>query len=285
LTRRWRTRPGVTTIGWAGRTTSPPTVPPGDAIQELFPSIRTAALQNRLFLKRVVRFLAGQTGVRQFLDVGTGLPTAENTHEVAQQIAADSRIVYVDNDPIVMVHARALLTGSPQGRTAYIEADLRDPAALLADDTLRQTLNLSQPVALLLIAVAHFLPDHEQAYTSVKALVDALGPGSFLALSHVTGDLIPQTLERVTAGGYPGSGDTTFRTREQIARFFDGLDLIEPGLRIVSTWRPDPDTALPDEADVSVFGGVARKPSRSAGEHGVRALPSRDQRSGPRSPS
>jgi hypothetical protein len=234
----------------------------GDEIEKIYPHIRTSAGQNRQFLRRTVRYLVEQAGIRQFLDVGTGLPSAGNTHEVAQEIAPQSRIVYVDNDPLVMVHARALLTSSPQGETAYIEADLREPQTILADDTLPATLDLAQPVAVLLIAVLHFLPDDDVACAAVKTLVDAMAPGSYLVVSHATDDLLePHRVEALTDGGYVGSADTTLRSKARVAAFFDGLDMVVPGLQIVSEWRPEPGVDRPTADRVSVYGGVARKPS------------------------
>jgi hypothetical protein len=159
-----------------------------DAVAAAWPAIRTAVLENRGFLRRAVSFLAGEMGVRQFLDVGTGLPTANNVHDVAQGIAPQSRIVYVDNDPLVLVHARALLTSSPEGVTAYIDADLHEPEKILNDSELQATLDFSEPVALMLLAVLHFLPDGDDPYAIVARLVDALPPGSYLVLSHSTFD-------------------------------------------------------------------------------------------------
>jgi hypothetical protein len=162
--------------------------------------------------------------VRQFLDIGTGLPTAGNTHEIAQGLAKDSRIVYVDNDPLVLVHARALLTSHPHGQTAYIEADLGDPAAILADDTLKATLDLSRPVAVLLVAVLHFLPDDDVAHATVKALVDAMAPASYLVVSHASNQLLPpDTVAAFDTADDEHGGDVALRSRAQIATFFDGL--------------------------------------------------------------
>ena len=234
----------------------------GDAIAAIFPGIVTAAVENRRFLQRAVRFLAEQCGIRQFLDIGTGLPATDNTHEVAQAIAPGSRIVYVDNDPLVLVHARALLTSSPEGRTAYIDADVRDPQTILADDTLKATLDLSQPVAVLLVAVLHFVPDDDQAYAAVRALMDAMSAGSYLVVSHASGDLLePDRVAALARDGYVGSGDTTLRGQAQVARFFDGLDMVPPGLQVVSEWRLDPDSDAyrPRAEQVSVYGGLAQK--------------------------
>jgi hypothetical protein len=236
-----------------------------DAVEATFPSIRLAAVENRAFLRRAVQYLVGQ-GVRQFLDIGTGLPTAGNTHEVAQDLAPDSRIVYVDNDNLVLVHARALLTSHPHGRTAYLHADLREPAAILADDTLNATLDLSQPVAVLVVAVLHFLSDDHVARTAVNTLVEAMAPGSYLVVSHASNDLLPaDTAATFAAADDMHGGDVTLRSKATIASFFDGLDLVKPGVQIVSEWRPDSSERGPAPEEVSIYGGVARKPSTPDG--------------------
>ena len=233
-----------------------------DAIEKIYSGIRTAAVENRLFLHRVVRYLVEVEGLRQFLDVGTGLPTHDNTHEVAQQLDPCARIVYVDNDPLVLVHARALLTSHPCGATAYVQADLRRPDDILAAPELKGTLDLTLPVAVLLVAVLHFLPDHQQAHTAVQTLMDAMPPGSFLVISHATTDLLPaDTARRLTAPDLPGRGDFTARTHEQVTSFFDGLTLLDPGVQVLSTWRPDPDHPPPPADQVAAYGAVARKPT------------------------
>jgi len=227
-----------------------------DAIEAIYPSIRIAAVQNRLFLQRVVRYLVKEAGIRQFLDIGTGLPTVDNTHEVAQRLNPAARVVYVDNDPLVLVHARALLTSHPAGRTAYIEADLGDPQQILTDDELTATLNLGEPVAVLLIAVLHFLSNTETAYGVVKTLMEALPAGSYLAVTHATNDFMPpETVEafRTNTFGF------TSRNHFQVERFFDGLDLSPPGVTAISRWR-NPDTDPPPPEHASVYGGLARKP-------------------------
>jgi SAM-dependent methyltransferase len=231
-----------------------------DAIEAIFPGIRTAAVENRRFLHRAVRYLVQDAGVRQFLDIGTGLPTADNTHEVAQRLAPQSKVVYVDNDPLVLAHARALLTSDPRGATAYLDADLREPGKILADSALTDTLDLTRPVGLLLVAILHFLPDTRQAYGIVRTLMDALPAGSFLVISHATGDLLdPDTARSLDTGDFPGRGDFTGRTHAQISRFLDGLDPVPPGLTVISDWKPDPDTTPPQPQDVSVYGAVAHK--------------------------
>jgi hypothetical protein len=226
------------------------------------PNSRIPPRENRAFLGRVVRYLAGEAGVSQFLDIGTGIPTSPNVHEVAQQIDPRARIVYVDNDPIVLTQARALLTTGPQGRTAYIDADLRDIDAILGSADLQRTLDLSQPVGLLLIAVLHFIPDEDDPWALAARLLAALPSGSYLALSHLTGDFDPAAWAGVVAV-YRRSGVTMqVRRKPDIDRFFAGLDLIDPGVVSLPHWRPDPSDVggPPSDAAVSVYGGVARKP-------------------------
>ena len=169
-------------------------------------------------------------------------------------------IVYVDNDPLVLAHARALLTSDPRGATAFLDADLRDPGKILTDNTLTDTLDLTQPVALLLVAILHFLADTQQAHGIVHTLTDALPAGSFLVITHATTDLLdPGTARTLDTIDVPGRGDFTARTRTQVEHFLDGLDLVPPGLTVISDWRPDPDTTAPQQQDVSVYGAVARK--------------------------
>jgi len=236
----------------------------GDRIAKAFPTIRTAAVENRRFMRRVVSYLAAEAGVRQFLDIGTGIPTSPNVHELAQVVAPAARVVYVDNDPLVVVHARALMTSTPQGATAYVQADLRAPDTVLADPALKATLDLTQPVALLLMAVLHFLYDGDQPYSVVARLVEALPSGSYVALSHATLDPLPaDTQQRIAAFAVPGAGHGTFRprTRAKIASFLDGLKLVDPGLVPIVQWRPDraprPEASVEDTA---VYGAVARLP-------------------------
>jgi hypothetical protein len=233
----------------------------GDRGLQANPNSRIPPRENRAFLRRVVRYLAAEAGIRQFLDIGTGIPTSPNVHEVAQDAAPPSRVVYVDNDPMVLVHARALLTSSAQGRTEYIDADLRDVDALLASPQLRATIDLDQPVGLLLIAIMHFVCDHDDPYGIARRLLAALPSGSYLALSHLTGDFDPAAWEGVAAI-YRRSGVTMqVRSRPDIERFFAGLDLIEPGVQVLPAWRPDADAGdPPTDTQVSVYGGLARKP-------------------------
>jgi S-adenosyl methyltransferase len=226
------------------------------------PNSRIPPRANRAFLGRAVRYLAGEAGISQFLDIGTGIPTSPNVHEVAQAVEPAARIVYVDNDPIVLTQARALLTSGPQGRTAYIDADLRDIDAILGSAELQRTLDLRRPVGLLLIAVMHFIPDEDDPWTLAARLLAALPSGSYLALSHLTGDFDPAAWAGVVEV-YRRSGVTMkVRPRPDIERFFAGLDLIDPGVVSLPRWRPDPSDVgnPPSDAAVSVYGGVARKP-------------------------
>ncbi|MEV6930568.1 SAM-dependent methyltransferase [Dactylosporangium sp. NPDC051485] len=236
----------------------------GDAIAKVYPAIRTTALENRAFLRRAVQYLAEEAGIRQFLDIGTGIPTADNTHEVAQSIAPDSRIVYVDNDPIVLTHARALLSSTPQGATAYIDADLRDPAAILAHDSVRQTLNFDEPIALMLIAIVHFLFDEHHPRETVRHLIDALPPGSYVVMTHGTSDFADPALRahveaEIRAGRL--RLDAVPRSKDEIAAFLEGLDIVEPGIAPVVEWRnPVPESDRPPLADAALYAVVARVP-------------------------
>ncbi|KUL39979.1 SAM-dependent methyltransferase [Actinoplanes awajinensis] len=231
----------------------------GDLLAKSYPAARIAARANRAFLGRAVGFLAGEAGIRQFLDVGTGLPTADNTHEVAQRVAPDSRIVYVDNDPMVMAHARALLTSTPEGQTRYLEEDLREPEQILAA---LDILDLSKPVALILVAVAHFLPDHPRSVEIVRTLLAALPSGSYLMMSMATTDfLTPELKANWDEALRSGRSDVYPRARAEFDEFFAGLELIEPGVVAVSEWRPDPSAEEhPTSVEASLFGAVARKP-------------------------
>ena len=218
--------------------------------------------ENRAFLRRAVYYLAQEAGIRQFLDIGTGLPTVPNVHQVAQSVTPGARIVYVDNDPIVLTHARALLTSSPEGHTEYIDADLRNVESILESAQLREALDLDQPVGLLLFAIMHCVGDDEDPYGIVQRLLDALPSGSYLALSHLTGDFAPEAWAGVTEVYRRGGVVLQVRPRAQIERFFDGLELVEPGVQVVTHWRPDPDddSERVTDTQVSVYGGVARKP-------------------------
>ncbi len=223
--------------------------------------MRAGVLANRAVLGRMTAYLAGEAGIDQFLDIGTGLPTAQNTHEVAQGITAHSRVLYVDNDPLVMAHARALLTSSDEGKTNYIEADLRDPDAILNALELHDTLDLSQPVALMLVAILHFIPGEGQAEPLVRRLVSELASGSYLAITHFTLDFLSAS-EQAAYRHMLASGlsDVWPRGRAEFAALFDGLDLVEPGIVLASDWRPDADAESVDPSRISIWAGVGRKP-------------------------
>jgi hypothetical protein len=211
---------------------------------------------NRAFLGRTVRYLTAEAGIRQFLDLGTGIPSANNTHEVAQGVAADARIVYADNDPIVLRHAQALMRGTREGATTYIEADLRDPAPVLRQAA--ATLDFSQPVAVLLLGVLHLVSDDEDPWGIVATLMDATAPGSYLVISHPALDISDTQAAGQRAYNQNVATAQTLRTRDEVARFFTGLELVEPGLVQVHQWHPDPDDTAP-EGTVSAHGGVAVK--------------------------
>jgi len=229
----------------------------GEQAIRAFPGIPLSARSNRAFLARTVRFLAGEADVRQFLDIGTGIPSANNTHEVAQSAAPASRVVYVDNDPIVLTHARALLASDPAGATDYIDADLRDPQQILV--RAGQLLDLSRPVALMLMAVLQHLDDRDAPYQIVQTLVDALPPGSYLAMSHPAKDIDAEAMAKMADSLNKMMAEkVTFRDRTAVARFFDGLELVEPGLVQASRWRPTSDSEA--DSPAALWGGVARKP-------------------------
>jgi S-adenosyl methyltransferase len=227
----------------------------GDQVLAVFPSIVENARASRAFLIRAVRYLAGEAGIRQFLDLGTGLPTADNTHEVAQRVAPSSRIVYVDNDPLVLVHARALLASSPEGVTDYVEADVRDTDKIV--DEAARTLDFTQPMALMMLGILGNVADYDQARSIVTRLLDAAPSGSYLVINDGT-----NTSEEIAEGARvsgEGGHPYTLRSPEQIAGFFDGLELQEPGVVSTPRWRPEPSpSGLPAELDG--YCGVARKP-------------------------
>jgi O-methyltransferase involved in polyketide biosynthesis len=229
----------------------------GDQILSVLPMIGEMAVQNRAFLRRAVRYLAADCGIRQFLDVGTGLPTANNTHEVAQSVAPDARVVYVDHDPLVLTHARALLTSTPEGRTDYVDADLRDPDTILREAA--RTLDFDQPVALTLLGVLFHIPD-DSAYTIVARLMEELPSGSHLVVTHATNAVTGEGMEEAVRQWNAASSDSiSLRTPEEIARFLDGLEPVEPGVVSIPLWRPDRnEVGTPQEMDE--YGAVGRKP-------------------------
>jgi hypothetical protein len=232
----------------------------GDLLAAAFPTARIAALENRDFLRRSVRCLA-EAGVRQFLDIGTGLPVPDNTHEIAQRIAPESRVMYVDNDPLVMAHARALTVGTPQGRTGYLEADLREPSTILNHPDVRATLDFDQPIGLLLVAVLHFIHDDDQARSIVRQLVDAVPGGSYLVASNLTMDYAgPEQIAKHEEMYASGRSDARARTKEVFGGFFAGLQLLEPGTVAVSDWRPDRAAGeRPTAGEVAINGAVGRR--------------------------
>jgi hypothetical protein len=226
----------------------------GDSIREMFPVISDVAGHSRRFLRRAVTYLAGEAGMRQFLDIGTGLPTANNTHEVAQKIAPSSRIVYVDNDPLVLVHARALLTSSSEGVTDYVDADVHDIGRVL--DGAKRTLDFERPVAVMMLGILNFVLDDAEAGQIVAELVASVPAGSYLALTHPTvelgGEMNVPAMEFYNKRARPA---IRARDRAQIAAFLDGLELVEPGLVSAPLWRPDGEAA-----EVPLWAAVARKP-------------------------
>ncbi|MFB4307541.1 SAM-dependent methyltransferase [Actinomadura sp. GTD37] len=228
----------------------------GDQILGMLPDVARLARASRLFLNRAVWHLAAEAGIRQFIDIGTGLPTVDNTHEVAQRAAPSSRIVYVDNDPLVLEHAKSLLSSTPEGSTAYINADLREPEGVLAGAA--ETLDFGRPIAFTLMGVLEFVPDDDQAYSIVRRLMDAVTPGSHLAMYDGTNVVHGEASDRIVeVWNAAGNAELVLRTPEQIAGFFEGLEVLEPGIVPVTHWRPDG----PGEPEaVDAFGGVGRKP-------------------------
>ena len=231
----------------------------GDRVAAMHPGIRDVARADRAFLGRAVTYLAGEAGVRQFLDIGTGLPTVDNTHEVAQRIAPEARIVYVDNDPIVLTHARALLSGTAEGATAYIDADAHDPASILAGAA--RTLDFSRPVAVILLGILNFVPDTDRARDVVRSLVDAVPSGSHVALTHPTLELGGQSnAEAMRFWNENATPPIVARSEAEIAGFLEGLEILEPGIVSCSRWRPTAEDGSRQAAVVPQFGVVARKP-------------------------
>jgi hypothetical protein len=229
----------------------------GDAIAAAMPGVKLMAVENRAFMGRAVRWLAEQ-GIRQFLDIGTGIPAPNNTHEVAQAVDPSARVVYVDNDPIVLTHARALLTSAPGGANAYIDADLRDPVAILAHPDLPATLNLAEPVALLLVAVLHFVREDEHPQEIIDRLTAALAPGSYLVASHATWEFLPdEAIAALTANNPDGRFQP--RTRARFAELLSAFDLVDPGIVSVAEWHaeslPGP---RPSAEEVACHAAVAR---------------------------
>jgi S-adenosyl methyltransferase len=226
----------------------------GDQILEAFPAIVENARASRAFLARAVRYLAGEAGIRQFLDIGTGLPTANNTHQVAQEVAPDARIVYVDNDPIVLTHARALLTSTPEGATAYIDADLRNPEHILKEAA--QTLDLDKPVAVMLMGILGHIEDDDEARSIVRQLMQDVPSGSYLTMNDGT-DTSEEVVEAARIWNLSANPTYHLRSPERIARFFDGLELVEPGVVSPPQWRPEPGQPA---AAIDSYCGMGRRP-------------------------
>jgi hypothetical protein len=226
-------------------------------IVEASPSLPVSMQANRRYMARVAHYLAAERGIRQFLDIGTGLPTSPNLHEVVQQVAPASRVVYVDNDPIVLVHARALLTTSPEGATAYLDADLHNARAILASEEVAATLDVSEPVAISLIAIMQFVTDEDEAHRIIDELMAPLPAGSALAISTVTAHN-PQAVNAAQAYTIRGIAAKA-RTDAEVTALFRGMDLVEPGVTLVHRWRPDAEAAAIDDTHVQMSGGVAVK--------------------------
>jgi hypothetical protein len=230
----------------------------GDAMIHAIPSMRYMAKENRKFVHRVTTHMAEGEGIRQFLDIGTGLPTPPNLHQIVQQVDPTSRIVYVDNDPLVLVHARALLTSHPAGQVEYIAADLRNPHGILKEPALRDTLDLKQPVGLTLIAVLMLLSEADDPWAQVEQLCDALPSGSCLAITHPTADFNPDEVNAAVTAATRAGMTLVARTRDAVERFFGDWELLDPGVSPVSAWRPDEPVDNPEAA--YYWSGVARKP-------------------------
>jgi S-adenosyl methyltransferase len=223
-----------------------------------YPTIRASVRAQRAFLGRAVRWLVTEAGITQFLDIGTGLPSADNTHEVAQRAAPQARVVYVDSDPIVLAHARALLTSSPEGATHYVDADLRHTAKIC--EQAAEILDFSSPLAIMLIGVLHCIPDADDPAGIVAALVDAMPSGSYLVIAHPASDIHARQVSTATSRINPLMAEpVTLRTHDQVSRFFAGVDLVEPGLVQLHRWRPGPGGPVP-ATDIANYGGVGRKP-------------------------
>ena len=229
-----------------------------EQVAAAYPDIRIAVRAQRAFLARVVHYLVTEAGIRQFLDIGTGLPSANNTHQVAQAAAPSSRVVYVDNDPIVLAHARALLTSSPEGATAYIDADLHDTAAIL--EQAAALLDFRQPVAVMLLGILQGIADQDEPGAIIARLLDAVPPGSYLALTQIAGDVaVDEVAEGVQRYNEQVAAPVAARTHAEVSRFLAGLDLVEPGVVQVHRWRPaagDPG----NDRNLAIYAGVARKP-------------------------
>jgi hypothetical protein len=241
-------------------------------VAEAWPAVMTCAQENRAFMHRVTRTLVHEHGIRQWLDIGSGIPTEPNLHQVAQSLVPEARVVYVDHDPLVLHYAQTLMHGTREGRTGWVQADFNDPDAILNAPQLKQVLDLSQPLALSLNALLHFVTDAQKPYETVNRLLDALPCGSALAISHCTADFDPETWKRIVQIYYDSGTPFRVRSKEEVRRFFDGLDLVEPGIEVVHRWHADAREADAREmverheeftdAEVSLWGGVGIKRER-----------------------
>lgn len=235
-----------------------------ERVLEVCPQIRRTAETNRSFMHRATRTLAAEHGVRQFVDIGTGIPTSPNLHQVAQEAAPDARVVYADHDATVLEYAHVLMRSSAEGRTAYINADVREDA-ILDSPRLREVIDLDEPVALSLVALLHFVPDDRKPYEIVRGMVDRLAPGSFLVLSHCTNDFDAVSWQGVKKVYDAGGTTVQFRSKDEVERFFDGMELLDPRVTVAHDWRPDsPVEATGEEAELlrsaALYAGVGRKP-------------------------
>jgi hypothetical protein len=230
-----------------------------EAIIAQLPDLPIMARAGRAFLGRAVRFLAAEAGIRQFLDIGTGIPTAKNVHEVAQEVAPECRVLYVDNDPVVLAHARALMVSHPAGKTEFILADLREPKAILSHPAFAETLDLSQPVGLILSGILMHIFDSDDPYGIVATLLEPLPSGSYMAIGHPTADFDRKAMIAMAAAAQQAGIPYVPRSRDEIAKFFTGLELVEPGIVPIVAWRPDDDT--PDDIySAYAWAAVGRKP-------------------------
>ncbi|MFC0003782.1 SAM-dependent methyltransferase [Micromonospora siamensis] len=231
----------------------------GAAMTEAIPTLPAMAKENRRFVHRVARHLVAEEGIRQFLDVGAGIPTRPNLHEVAQSIAPETRVVYVDNDPVVLAHSRALMVSTPEGRSAYVDADLREPRSILEHPVLTDTLDLTKPVALTLIAILMLIADEDDPAGTLRALTEALPSGSYLAITHPTQDFNPEAVGAAVAAARQAGMTLVARSRGEVERFFEGWEFVEPGLTPVMAWRPDGEPPA-DPRAAYYWAGLARKP-------------------------
>jgi SAM-dependent methyltransferase len=237
-------------------------LPDREAAEQLLkadPSAEASVRQNRQFLHRVARYLSAEEGISQFLDIGTGIPTSPNLHEIVQQVNPAARIAYLDNDPIVLAHAQARLTSSPDGRVTYIHADMRDVNAVLTAPQLTETLDLSRPVALLILSTLHMITDADEARELLRGYLAALAPGSFLALSVSSTDSLSQAGDQGVASLRASGIAVLTRTRAEVTALFDGLELIDPGVVTVNQWRPEAGTFEAKLSEIGLYCGVARK--------------------------